>query len=125
LGAGSISNFLVINGLIFTLISFGLGFLISIFLGFYSAMFLYKYDLVIKNNISNTTGSFFGGIFGVLGAGCPGCGFTILSALGIPLGLAGLPFKGLELKFVGFFILLMSNYFMARGIEKKICDVKK
>ena len=125
LGAITINNFLAINGLAFTLVSFSLSFFTSILIGFYLTLFVYKYDLVKEKSYKNTTGSFLGGVFGVLGAGCPGCSFTVLSILGIPFGLAVLPFKGLELKFAGVFALIASNYFLAKNIDKKICIPKK
>jgi hypothetical protein len=66
---------------------------------------------------------FIGSGIAAFGVGCPTCGAFIFGLIGMPLALMYLPFRGLELQFLGIFILLASVYFTSKSI-KGICKIK-
>ncbi len=121
----NISNFVYVNGLKFSLVYFTLSFLTATLLGLYISLFFYKYEKLKKIDYKNSTTSFFGAFIGALGSGCAGCSFTLFSGaasfLGLSLGLASLPLKGLELKMFSVLFLFGANYLGLKSLEKRIC----
>ncbi len=62
-----------------------------------------------------------GSIISILVSGCPACGITLASYLGIVSVFSVFPFFGLELKFFGIALLLFSIYSL---LGKMSCDFK-
>ena len=110
------------NGITFTVISITIGYLTALLIGIGIAFIWYQIDLRRKIDIktgSTSSGSLF---LGILTSGCPVCGTIITSALGIGSGLATLPLKGLELKFLSFGILGVMLVISSKQITKGVCD---
>ena len=121
----NLDNFIYVNGLRFSIAYFILSFLTATLLGLYASLFFYKYEKSSKIDYKNGTTGFFGGFLGALGTGCAGCSFSLFSGvasfLGLSLGLASLPFKGLELKALGVLFLAGTNFLGLRSLEKGVC----
>ena len=121
----SLDNFVYVNGIKFSIIYFVLSFLTATLLGLYLSLFFYKYDKLNKIDYKNSTTGFLGAFIGTLGSGCAGCSFTLFSGmasfLGLSLGLASLPLKGLELKIFGVLFLFGANYFGLKNLDKRVC----
>ena len=120
----NLDNFVYVNGVSFSVIYFTLSFFIASLLGMYLSLFFYKYDK-FKQFDKNSGGGVFGGFIGALGSGCAGCSFSLFSGVasffGLSLGLASLPFKGLEFKVFGVLFLVGVNYLSFKNFDKKIC----
>jgi len=72
-----------------------------------------------------------GGLFGFIGAGisafgvgCPTCGAFLFGLVGMPLALLYLPFKGLELQFLGIAVLFISIWLTGKSI-KGVCEITR
>lgn len=121
----NLDNFVYVNGVMFSVIYFILSFFIASLLGLYLSLFFYKYNKLNKVEYQNSTGGIFGGFIGALGSGCAGCSFSLFSGIasffGLSLGLASLPFRGLELKIVSILFLVGANYFSLKNLDKRIC----
>ncbi len=59
----------------------------------------------------------------ILAPTCPSCALGLLSIVGLGGFLAILPFKGLELGFIGIIVLVFSVWFLARKITITVCRV--
>ena len=96
-------------GLIHANVEIFFQFLIMIFFGINIGVLSYRLmhtnEVSIKSKGSTTLGS----IFGIIVSGCPLCGITIASYLGLSSLIATLPFFGLELKVIGILLLLYST----------------
>lgn len=124
----SLNIFMQMSGSNFTFFNL-LGFLIiSILFGIYISIIVYKFKLI--KNINKKKGSvigftgYFGLIAGVFGAGCPTCGSVIFALFGAPLALMYFPLKGLEFQIFSIIILLISNYFLIKSLNKS-CNLDK
>ena len=76
-------------------------------------------DFNTKAAGSTTAGS----IMGIIVSGCPACGITLASYVGLASVFSSLPFYGLELKAAGIGLLLFSNYSISKKMNQ--CEVKK
>ena len=67
----------------------------------------------------------FGGIFGGgLASACSACSTTIASIFGVTGGLAIFPLKGLEFSLPSIGILVVSMYFVSKGITESVkCNI--
>ena len=67
----------------------------------------------------------FGGIFGgAFSSACSACSTTLISIFGVAGGLAILPLKGLEFSLPSIGILVVSMYFISKGlVESGRCQV--
>ncbi len=119
----SLSIFIMMNGLAYTISTFFLLSVISLLFGIYVSLFAYKIRMSIKGNkaisISGGSGGFIVGLFG---AGCPMCGSVIFALFGAPLALFFMPFKGLELRVLSIIILSLSVYLVSRNLY--CCEIK-
>jgi hypothetical protein len=82
------------------------------------------YYLVMKNQVHEwkaTTSGSIGSLIGVLVAGCPACGITLASYIGLASFFAAFPLYGLELKFLGIALLLYATH---RVLSPQVCKVK-
>ena len=69
-------------------------------------------QLSAKEYGSTATGS----VLGILVSGCPVCGITVASYLGIASVFTFFPFFGLELKFIGILLLLYSINYLSKTL---------
>lgn len=83
-------------------------------------LLVHRYKMLREVRGATSMVAGFGGMFGgVIGSGCPVCGSTALSLMGIAGGLSVLPFNGLELKFLG--IMLMGYSTFSLGKQMSVC----
>lgn len=68
----------------------------------------------IKASEKGTTA--LGGFLGVLVSGCPACGVTIASYLGLASIFTAFPSLGLTIKFIGIFLMLYSVNSLAKSL---------
>ena len=109
------STYAIFN-LLFTLI-------LASLLGINVPLIIYRFKEARRYNNESGTG-IFTSILSLFGAGCPVCSFTILSLI-IPgfttaFSLAILPFKGLEIQFLGIILLLMSIFTLTK---EDVCKI--
>lgn len=63
-------------------------------------------------------------IFSIVTAGCASCGLSLLSILGLSATLTVLPFHGAELRYISFFLLIVSAFYMLKKLhEAKYCRI--
>jgi len=56
---------------------------------------------------------------------CPSCAVGLFGLIGIG-GLASiLPFKGLEIGFIGVLVVIFSIFYLAKKVETNTCSIKK
>lgn len=95
--------------------------IIAILFGINLALFWRKFKTsrVLKESV----GTGIGGTMAIIVSGCPVCGITLASYLGIASVFSALPLFGLELKLLGIVILGWSTYSLANNLDK--CKIKK
>ncbi len=110
------------NGILYAVIYWLLTIVSIIFFGIsISAIFwLWKHSRFSK---LTGGGNVFGVFVGALGSACPVCGAFLLSLLGVSGGIAVMPFKGLELKFVSMALIVGSAVFASKKVkETEYCE---
>ncbi len=101
---------------LFTLLS-------MILFGMSLAVAVYAWRNSGLHSIKDQGGNAFGAIFGAFAAACPICGSFLLSAIGIAGGVAVLPFKGLELKFLSAAFFGAALFLSTRKLSQaKACE---
>ncbi len=116
----SIEIFVMMNGLLYTVLAFLMTAVISLLFGVYVCMVAYKFKFLKASGKDNITGV-AGLLAGVLSSGCPMCGSAIFGLAGAPLALMALPFQGLEIKALSIVFLAVSIYFLSRNV---LCSVR-
>ncbi|MBI2102805.1 hypothetical protein HYT55_03125 [Candidatus Woesearchaeota archaeon] len=92
--------------------------ILSILSGIVMAFSVY----VIRRQISQGVNlGLTGVIIGIVAPACPSCALGIFGVLGLGGLLTILPFKGLELGFLGIFLLIISLLYLSKKIEAKVC----
>ena len=107
---GAVRNVEPISLLFLVLISLLAGIVVSM------SIFLLRKQIVLGAGIGSS-----GIIVSILAPACPSCALGLLSILGLGGFLAVLPFKGLELGFLGVIVLAFSIWFLARKITTNVC----
>tara|TARA_Y100000310_G_scaffold89923_1_gene87061 strand:- start:22636 stop:23124 length:489 start_codon:yes stop_codon:yes gene_type:complete len=92
----------------------------SILAGIIIAMSIFLIRRQIKGGM--ITGS-SGIIVGLIAPACPSCALGLLSVIGLSGLVAVLPFKGLELGFLGVILLLASIIYLSNKINTKVCKI--
>lgn len=80
--------------------------------------------LVKKPKKSTTTATatpVLGGVFAAFTPGCPACTAPLVVVLGAVGGLSIFPMQGLELKMISVGVLLLSIWWIARGLQANSC----
>ena len=113
----SIKIYSMMSGVGFSFISLLTSLIISLLFGLFFALFIYKIVLIKKTTKTSFFG-FIGLIAGMFAAGCPTCGAFLFSLVGAPLALMVFPFHGLELKALSIVLLVISNIFLVRSLNK-------
>lgn len=103
--------FIRMNGLSYTMLTIFMSVIISFLFGLYVSLLAFR----LKNNFKFSAAGIASLSAGVVGTGCPMCGSIILGAFGVPLGLLLFPLKGLELKVLSIFILLLSVFLLSKN----------
>lgn len=86
------------------------------------ALLWHKLKFSAQFNGKEAGATTLGSVFGVLVSGCPSCGITIASYLGLGSVLTQLPFSGTELKIVGLGLLLYSIHSLIKNMY--LCETK-
>jgi hypothetical protein len=98
--------------------------ILSILFGINFSLLLYKFDMISTIDTKDAGCITFGSIIAIIVSGCPLCGVTLASYLGIASLFSILPSFGLELKFVGIVVLLYSINVLIDGLDKCEYTVK-
>ncbi len=79
---------------------------------------------LIRRQVKGGVGASTSGIFvSLIAPACPSCAIGLLSVLGMGGFLAFLPFKGLELGFLGMGLLGISTVYLSNKITTKTCSI--
>lgn len=109
------------SGMTFTISSLFLSLLTAILFGIYLSLLIFKKDISKKVEIKTGATAGFASLAGAVATGCPSCGIPLLGFVGFsPLAMMALPFEGLEIKFIGVLLLIISIYFVIKSIQKNL-----
>jgi len=103
-----------------TTISIILLIIMSILAGMVAAMTVYLVKRQVKVNLKASSSSV---LVSLIAPSCPSCAMGFLSVLGFGGFLAVLPFKGLELGFLGIGLLVVSTVYLSKKITTKTCSI--
>ena len=103
-----------------TTLSTALLIIMSVLAGVVTAMTVYLLKRQIKGSLKASSSSVF---VSLIAPACPSCAIGFLSVLGFGGFLAVLPFKGLELGFLGIGLLGVSTVYLSNKITTKTCSV--
>jgi plastocyanin len=92
----------------------------SILAGIVVAMTIYLVKRQIKGNLKASSSSI---LVSLIAPACPSCAIGLLSVLGFGGFLAVLPFKGLELGFIGLGLLGVSTVYLSNKITTKTSNI--
>ena len=102
--------------------SIGLTVIISALGGINFAMMAFKIKrMKMMNSVKSNSSAMFGGVFAAFTPGCPACTAPLAIILGAVGGLSLFPMQGLELKFISVGVLILSIFWIARGLQSKSC----
>ena len=102
--------------------SIGLTVIISALGGINFAMMAFKIKrMKMMNSVKTNSSAMFGGVFAAFTPGCPACTAPLAVILGAVGGLSLFPMQGLELKFISVGVLILSIFWIARGLQSKSC----
>ena len=105
----------IITSVVLTIIISALG-------GINFAMMAFKIKrMKMMNSVKSNSSAMFGGIFAAFTPGCPACTAPLAVILGAVGGLSLFPMQGLELKFISVGVLILSIFWIARGLQSKSC----
>ncbi len=117
-------HFDVINDLHpnYIITSIGLTIVISALGGINFAMMAFKIKrMKMMNSVKSNSSAMFGGVFAAFTPGCPACTAPLAVILGAVGGLSLFPMQGLELKFISVGVLILSIFWITRGLQSKNC----
>lgn len=117
----SLKIFIMMSGVNYTFLDLFVTAIIALLFGLFFTLFVYKFILARKISKTGLLGS-LGLAVGLFSLGCPTCGAFFFMLLGFPLALMYLPWGGMELKLLSVGFLLLSNYFIVRGMVS--CKVR-
>ncbi len=109
-------------GLSYFYVNYSLQIMISLLFALYFTFFIYKYIKFSSFDKKQSATSFIGTFFGVLVGGCAACSLTVASYLGLGAVISFLPYYGIELKVLGFLMLIYANIVGVRDLQ--ICRLK-
>jgi hypothetical protein len=98
--------------------------LMSVLAGIVLSFSLYLLKRQFVTAASAATAGSSGLLVSILTPACPSCAIGFLSVLGLGGFLGLLPFKGLELSFLGLGILVYSLVFLSGKINSTLCERK-
>mgnify|MGYP001560699227 CR=1 FL=1 len=103
-----------------TALSFILLIIMSVLAGVVTTMTIFLVKRQVKGSLKAGTSSIF---ISLIAPACPSCAIGLLSVLGFGGFLAVLPFKGLELGFLGIGLLGASIVYLSNKIATKTCNI--
>ncbi len=114
--------FSLLKGTITIMTTLSLLFLIimSILAGVVTVMTVFLVKRQIKGSLKASSSSI---LVSLIAPACPSCAMGLLSVLGFGGFLAVLPFKGLELGFLGIGLLAVSIVYLSNKITTKTCSI--
>ena len=92
----------------------------SVLAGIITAMIVYLVKKQVKGSFKASSSSI---LVSLIAPACPSCAVGLLSVLGFGGFLAVLPFKGLELGFLGIGLLGASTVYLSNKITTKTCNI--
>jgi len=102
--------------------SIGLTIVISSLGGINFAMVAFRIKRMrMMNSVKSNSSALLGGVFAGFTPGCPACTAPLAVILGAVGGLSVFPMQGLELKFISVGVLIISIFWIARGLQSKSC----
>ncbi|MBI2661953.1 hypothetical protein HYX11_00665 [Candidatus Woesearchaeota archaeon] len=113
--------FSLLKGTLASMTTFSILLLIimSVLAGIITAMTIY----LVKRQVKGTLRTSSSIIVSLITPSCPSCAMGLLSVLGLSGFLAVLPFKGLELGFLGIGLLGVSTIYLSKKITTKTCSI--
>ena len=75
------------------------------------------YKLKLSSLVKEKTSTSLAAILSVIVSGCPACGITLASYLGLATFFSALPFFGLELKIIAILLLLYSTNSLLKNLN--------
>lgn len=97
---------------------------ISILSGITISMIIYKWRMTKSFGGKKNLAGFGGILGGAFSSGCSACSATLISILGVAGGLSIFPLKGLEISLPSIGILVVSMYFISKGlVESDRCRI--
>ncbi len=111
-------KYVVMYGLLFTVVTIAMGFVIAILTGLNTSLVLCRKQMTgslgFKKGVGSSTCSAF---VGAIASGCPVCTAPLLAVFGLGGALALLPFQGLELKAIAIVVLGVSLYYTSKNVK--------
>ena len=96
--------------------------ILSILFGINVSILYYKLKTVSSLKAKEYGTAATGSILGIIVSGCPSCGVTLASYLGLASFFSSFPFFGLEIKVLGILILIYSINNLLKNLD--LCEVK-
>lgn len=93
----------------------------SLLFGFSTVQFVYQWRHYGLSRIFHHGSGGIGALVGIIASSCPVCGSAALSVTGIVGGLSSLPFQGLEIRALPFFIVGGSVLYSSWWLRRKGC----
>ncbi len=90
--------------------------LIAFLFGVNMAVLGFKLNMAGTVKKQQSAATAFGGILSVIVSGCPACGITLASYLGVATIFTTLPLYGMELKVAGFLLILYSTASLLKDV---------
>ncbi|MBS8121557.1 hypothetical protein [Candidatus Vampirococcus lugosii] len=111
------------QGLLYANIEYYGNYVIAVLFGLIFASSSYKIFYFGSFNAKENSSSILGSFLSLISIGCPACGITIASYIGLSGLILSLPYSGIELKILGILIMLISLFFTLKNLE--VCKMKK
>lgn len=103
-------------GLIYANIQIFLQIMFVLFFGINISLLFYQIKAAADHKSSGVGSTTLGSILGIIVSGCPSCGITLASYIGLSSFLSSFPFYGIEIKIIGLIILIYSTYSISKNI---------
>lgn len=111
-------KYIEMYGLLFTVTTIAMGFVIAILTGLNMALVLCKKQMTGSLGFRKSAGSSACSAFvGAIASGCPVCTAPLLSIFGLGGALALFPFQGLELKTAAIIVLGISLHYTSKNVR--------
>ncbi len=95
--------------------------LFSVLIGINVSLLFYQINTASAAKGAGSTA--IGSILGIIVSGCPSCGITLASYIGLASFFSFLPFYGIEIKIIGVFVLVYSTFSISKRIGK--CEISE
>ena len=95
---------------------------LAVLFGINIAMLWYKLKFMSEFASKEANSTTISAVLGVIVSGCPACGITIASYIGLASFFASFPLFGMELKIIGVILILFSINSLAKNLNA--CEFK-